>query len=134
MGDLHNVVFFTHNKFMKPYIEGNNDLRTHANNKFETYFFTLMNNSVFEKTTENVRHRVNLHLTTDHANAVKWFSKSEFKHNTHARGLYLIETYKPKIVYDKPVYVGCTVLDLSKLHMMDFHYNVIQAQFGTGLN
>jgi hypothetical protein len=42
----------------------------------------------------------------------------------------MIETYKTKIVYDKPVYVGCTVLDLSKLHMMDFHYNVIQAQFG----
>ena len=90
-----------------------------------------MNNSVFEKTMENVRNRMNLHLTTDHANAVKWFSKAEFKHNTHARGLYLIETYKTKIVYDKPVYVGCAVLDLSKLHMMDFHYNVMEAQFGS---
>ncbi len=44
--------------------------------------------------------------------------------------MYLIETYKTKIVYNKPVYIGCAVLDLSKLHMMDFHYNVIQAQFG----
>ncbi len=73
---------------------------------------------------------MNLHLTTDHANAIKWFSKAEFKNKTHARGLYLIETYKTRIVYDKPVYVGCSVLDLSKLHMMDFHYNVIQAQHG----
>ena len=115
---------------MKPYIEGNNELRTKAKNKFETDFFKLLNNAVFGKTMENVRNRMNLHLTTDHANAVKWFSKAEFKHNTHARGLYLIETFKTKIVYDKPVYVGCAVLDLSKLHMMDIHYNVIEAQFG----
>ena len=89
-----------------------------------------MNNSVVGKTMENVRNRMNLHLTTDHANAVKWFNKVEFKHNTHASGLYMIETYKTKIVYDKPVYVGCTVLDLSKLHMMDLHYNLMEPTFG----
>ncbi len=79
---------------------------------------------------ENVRNRMNLHLTTDHENAVKWFSKPEFKNNTNAQGLYLIETHKTRIVYDKPVYVGCAVLELSKLHMLDFHYNVLQAAFG----
>jgi diphthamide synthase subunit DPH2 len=73
---------------------------------------------------------MNLHLTTDHDNAVKWFSRIDFKRNTHANGLYLIETHKNAIVYDKPVYVGCAVLDLSKLHMMDFHYNIVQKQHG----
>ncbi len=58
------------------------------------------------------------------------FQNQNSKNNTHANGLYLIETHKTEIVYDKPVYVGCCVLDLSKLHMMDFHYNVIQAQIG----
>ncbi len=106
---------------MKPYIEFNNELRGQATNEFERDFFKLMNNSVFGKTMENVRNRMNLHLTTDHENAVKWFSKPEFKNNTHAQGLYLIETYKTKIVYDKPVYVGCIVLDLSKLHLLLIH-------------
>ncbi len=115
---------------MKPYIEGTNALRTKAKNTFEKDFFKLMNNSVFGKTMENVRNIMNLHLTVDHENAVKWFSKPEFKRNTHAQGLYLIETNKTRIVYDKPVYIGCAVLDLSKLHMMDFHYNVIQKAFG----
>ena len=36
---------------------------------------------------------------------------------------------KKEIVYDKPIYVGTSVLDLSKLCMMDFHYNVINQEF-----
>ena len=89
-----------------------------------------MNNAVFEKTMQNVRCQMNLHLTTDHKNAIKWFSKCSFKNNTNANGLYLIETYKEKIVHDKPVYVGCAFLDLSKLKMLEFRYAVIDKQFG----
>jgi hypothetical protein len=115
---------------MESYIEGNNKLRTKAKNDFEKDFFKLMNNAVFGKTMQNVRNQMNLHLTTDSKNAIKWFSKCSFKNNTYANGLYLIETHKEKIVYDKPVYVGCAILDLSKLKMLEFHYNVIDKQFG----
>ena len=73
---------------------------------------------------------MNLHLTTDHDNAVKWSNKVDVKRNTNANGLYLIATRKNDIIYDKPVYVGCAVLDLSKLHTMDVHYNVMQKQHG----
>ena len=37
--------------------------------------------------------------------------------------------YKTEIIYDKPMYVGTSVLDLSKLCMMEFHYNVIHKEF-----
>jgi len=90
LGTVHNVISFTQAKWMEPYILGNNKLRTQAsiaNNKFLVDFFKLMNNSVFGKTMEQVRNRMNLHLTTDHDNAIKWFSKPEFKNNTHANGL-----------------------------------------------
>ena len=127
---MHHVVEFKQKKWMQPYIEGNNALRTLAKNDFEKDFFKLMNNAVFGKTMQNVRTQMNLHLTTDRKNAIKWFSKCNFKNNTYANGLYLIETYREKIVYDKPVYVGCAILDLSKLKMLEFHYNVIDKQFG----
>jgi hypothetical protein len=89
-----------------------------------------MNNAVFGKTMQNVRNQMELQLTTDHKNAIQWFSKTNFKNNTHANGLYLNEMYKDKIVYDKPVYVGCAILDLSKLKMLEFHYEVRDKQFG----
>jgi hypothetical protein len=37
--------------------------------------------------------------------------------------------FKKEIVYDKPIYVGASILDLSKLHMMRFHYEAIAKQF-----
>ena len=85
-----------------------------------------MNNSVFGKTMEDVRNRENMHLTIDGDNTIKWFSKIEFKAANDIDGLYLIQTHKTATVYDKPVYVGCAVLDLSKLRMLDFHYNTIE--------
>jgi hypothetical protein len=89
-----------------------------------------MNNAVFSKTMQSVRLHMNLHLTIDPKNAIKWFSKYNFKNNTYANGLYLIETHREKIVYDKPVYIGCAILDLSTLKMLEFHYGVIYKQFG----
>jgi hypothetical protein len=78
---------------------------------------------------ENVKNRVSLHLTTDETNAVKWFSKINFKTSKNFDNLHLIEMYKQEIIYDKPIYVGTSILDLSKLHMMNFHYGVIEKQF-----
>ena len=75
---------------------------------------------------EDVRNRENMHLTIDRDNAIKWFSKIEFKTSNHIDGLYLIQTHKTATVYDKPVYVGCAVLDLSKLRMLDFQFNTIE--------
>ncbi len=61
--------------------------------------------------------------------AVKQFSKLRFKDSRDINGLHLIELYKQEIKYDKPIYVGCTILDLPKRTMMDFHYNVAHKNF-----
>ncbi len=82
-----------------------------------------MNNAVFGKTMESVGKRVDIKLTADHNTAIKYFSKLEFKEAKNINGLYLIESYRKEIVYDKPIYAGTSILDLSKLHMMSFHYS-----------
>ena len=65
-----------------------------------------MNNNVFGKTMENVKNRMQLHLTTNNDNARKWFSKVNLKDCKYHRRLYMIEMYKQEIVYDKHIYVG----------------------------
>jgi len=38
---------------------------------------------------------------------------------------------KTKIYYNKPVYLGMCILDLSKTLMYDFHYNYIKSKYGS---
>ena len=55
-----------------------------------------MNNSVFGKTMENVRNRMEMHLTSDYENAVKWQTKHKFKQGKTVFGLYMLEMYKKR--------------------------------------
>jgi hypothetical protein len=126
---VHNIVSFKQKAWLKPYIDFNTEMRKEAKNDFEKDFFKLMNNSVFGKTMENIKNRVNIHATTSEQNAVKWFSKIHMKGAKYFSGLYLIEMYKEEVLYDKPLYVGASILDLSKLCMMEFHYDVIEKEF-----
>ena len=43
--------------------------------------------------------------------------------------MHLIELLRKEVVYDKPIYVGTAILDISKVCTMDFHYNVIHKHF-----
>jgi hypothetical protein len=88
-----------------------------------------MNNSVFGKTMEDVRNRIKLHLTTDDKNAIRQFSKPLFKQGREIDGLYLIEMLKDTVVMNKPIYVGTSILDISKICMMSFHDEVIDKNF-----
>ena len=93
-----------------------------------------MKNAVFGKTMENVKTRMELCITTSDDKAIKWFSKNTYKNCNEVFGLYLIEMYKAEVTLDKPIYVGTSVLDLSQLCVMDFHYNVIENEFAGNYN
>ena len=58
----------------------NTKLRTKANNNFEKDIFKLMNNSVFGKTMENIRNRVDVKLVNDREKAKMLVAKPNFKH------------------------------------------------------
>jgi hypothetical protein len=126
---VHNIVSFKQKQWLKPYIELNTEMRKKAKNEFEKDFFKLMNNSVFGKTMENIKNRVQIYATTSEKKATKWFSEVNMKTARYFSGLYLVEKYKKEIVYDKPLYVGTCALDLSKLCMMKFHYDTIEKEF-----
>ena len=122
---------FKESQWLKKYIALNTDLRTKAKNEFEKDFFKLMNNSVFGKTMENIRNRSVIKLVTDKIKAEKLAAKPNFKHcNIFNEDLIAIHMKKTILTFDKPVYLGKCILDLSKTLMYDFHYNYIKKKYG----
>ena len=89
-----------------------------------------MNNSVFGKTIENIRKRQNVLLVDDRKKATKLTTKPNFDRATIIdRNLIAVHMKKTEIYFNKPVYVGQAILDLSKTLMFDFHYNYIRKKY-----
>ena len=116
---------------MKSYIELNTRLRTEAKNDFEKDFFKLMNNSVFGKTMENIRNRVDVKLVNNKKKAKKLSVKPNFRHCIiFDENLVAIHMKRTKLTFNKPVYCGMAILDLNKTLMYDFHYKYIKPKYG----
>ena len=124
---LHGVIQYNQEACLKEYIDMNTKLRKEAKNDFEKDFFKLMNNSVFGKTMENVRkHRDIKLVTTDkrrnqlileaNYHAIKCFSEN----------LVAIEMKKTKVKMNKPVYIGLSILEISKTLIYEFLYDCIK--------
>ena len=129
---IHRVLEFNQSPWLKQYIDFNTQKRTNAKNSFEKDFFKLMNNSVFGKTMENIRKRVNVKLITDKKQLLKWASKPTFVNSKiFNENLVALNKIKEQIKLNKPAYVGMCILDLSKTLMYDFHYNYIKQKYGS---
>ena len=128
---IHRGIKFVESEWMKPYIDMNTELRAKAKNNFEKDHYKLMNNSVFGKTMENIRNRVNVKLVNKREKARKLIAKPNFKHcKVFSENLISIHMKKTSLVMNKPVYLGACILDLSKTIMYDFHYNYIKPMYG----
>ena len=128
---VHRGISFYQSPWMEPYIIKNTELRKTAANSFEKDFFKLMNNSVFGKTIENIRKRQNIYLIDNRKKALKLSSKPNFDRCTiFDKNLIAVHMKNTEVYFNKPVYVGQAILDLSKTLMFDFHYNYIKKKYG----
>ena len=121
---------FSEKPFMKCYIDKNTELRAKGKTKFEKEFFKLMNNSVFGKTMENLRKRVSIELVKDAEKAEKLVKQPNFVDvKIFDEFLLAFKMKKTRVVMNKPIFAGMTILDLSKLLMFDFHYGYVKKKW-----
>ena len=100
--EVHRVITFNQEAWLKPYIDMNTKLRKEATNYFEKDFFKLMNNSMFGKTMKNVRKHRDIKLVTREKRKIKLVSEPNY-HTTKqfSKNLIVVEMKKAKVIRRK---------------------------------
>ena len=131
---IHRGIKFEESAWLEEYINLNTKVRIEAKksgNNLEVDFFKLMNNSVYGKTLEITRNRVDIRLISSDKVAQNIAAKPNYDHCTiFDENLNAVHMKKTKVYFNKRVYLGMSILDLSKSLMYDFHYNYIKTKYG----
>ena len=108
--------------------------RKNAKNDFEKDFFQLMNNAVFGKTMENVRKHRDIKLVTTDKRTNQLVSEANY-HTTKwlSENLLSIEMKKAKVKMNKPIYLGLSILEISKTLMCEFCYDYMKGKYGNNV-
>ena len=108
----------------------NTELRKIAKNDFKKDFFKLMNNSVYGKTMENVRKHRDIKLVTTDKKRSKLVSEPNYHTmNYISENLSIIEMKRTKVKMNKPIYIGLSILEISKILMYEFWYDYIKPKY-----
>ena len=111
---------------MKPYIDFNTERRKEATNEADKNLFKLFNNAVYEKIMENMRKRMKIRVIITQKEFLKYASRLTYiNHNIYGKNFVVIHEKKEVLKLNKPIYLGCTVLELSKLAMYEFYYDFL---------
>jgi hypothetical protein len=136
----HRILKFTQSAWLRPYIDLNTKLRNDSTNEFHRSLFKLGNNGVFGKTMENVDKRVVVKLVSHwekigkRMGAESLIAKSNFKDRIRfGENLIAVEMNRTSVYYNKPSYVGFSVLDISKTVLYEFYYDYLKHQYDTNV-
>ena len=131
---IYRVLKCKQSDWMKEYIDFNTKKRMCATDDFEKDFLKLMINSVYGKTMENLRKMINVRFANNKKDFLKHTRKPTYvTHKLFNKNFAVIHEIKPVLILNKPIYVGFTVLDLSKWLMYDFNCNFIKKNFSAEL-
>lgn len=83
---------------------------------------------------ENVRNRLKMQLVSDDKTCAKLINRNTFRDITiYSQNLTAIHLDMDELKFDKPIYVGFSILDISKTLIYDFHYNYMIKIYGSNI-
>ena len=122
--EVHRVIENIQSNWLNPCIDKNTVLRKLAKNEFEKDFFKLMNHSVFGKMIEKL---IDIKLIVTEQRRKKLVSEPNYTPCTaFSDDLMAAEMRKIRIYMNKPIIVGQTILDKSKMLMYEFYYEYLK--------
>ena len=132
---IHCILEFNQSQWLKPYVEFNTQKRIEAEKNWDKdgkVLYKLMNNSVYGKTMQNLRNRINVKLVSNKKDYLKWTSKPTFmSHKIFDNDLVVIRKNKVTLTLNKPASIGISILELSKVLMYEFHTITIKINMVT---
>ena len=127
---IHRIISFKQSNFLKPYIDFNTEKRKQSKTDFEKDLFKLMNNAVYGKTMEDVRKHTEFDLISTPERFQKCVNSPTYKaRHIINENLVGVEKEKAVVELNKPIYMGLSILDYSKVHMYSFYYDVLKPKY-----
>ena len=132
---IHRILQFNQSKWLSTYINFNTNYRAQATTEFQKSYYKLANNCVFGRSMMNVRNRIDIRLVTSERHLRTLANSHNFiNRDVYSDNLIAVRMDRDKIKFDQPIYVGFTILELSKTLMYDIHYNHFKSRFKDNVN
>ena len=127
---VHRILKFNQINRLKEYIEFNTQKRKKSTDEVNKAFFKMLINCVYGKSMGNIRKIINVKLINDSKDYLKCVSKQNFiSQKIFDKSFIAIHQIKTVLTLNKPIYVGFTILELTKLLMYKFHYDYVLKTF-----
>lgn len=131
---INKILKFKQSTFLKKFIDLNTELRKMSKNNFEKDFYKMINNSTFGKSLECVFNRMDVKLVSkwDGRFGVKSLLSNPLFHRIeiYSENFVAIQLRRTRVLLDKPMFLGMTILDVSKFHVFNFFYEFVKKVFG----
>ena len=126
LSKIYRVIKFKQSNWLREYIDFITKKRKNSKNSLEI-FFKLLINSIYGKCIENIRKRINVKLIKNSKDHARYVSKPNFiSHKIFSKHFITVHQIKSVLVFDKPIYVEFSILELSKLLMYKVHYEYVK--------
>ena len=123
---IHRILCFKQSYWFKKYVDFNTEKRKESTDEFNQNLYKLLNNCIYGKSIENIRKRINVKLINDKRKYQKIVNKSNFiSQKIIDKNFVAVHCSKEVLTLNKPIYVGFTILELSKLKMYQFHSDYV---------
>lgn len=129
---VHKILQFEQEAVFEPYIKYCVEGRKKATHPDEKLMYKTMANSIFGKCLVNPEKRHLTKILTNEEKVLRAISNVRFKHaNVITPNIVQLESFKVRNVINSPYFIGVAILELSKLHLFQLHYDHFVRRFGT---